>query len=76
MQTDTCQRGGVWGKEGKGIRQRTSMRGSETHAPVWCWPEREEVQGWVEVGRGGGFGAICHSVNNKNKGEKRILAMD
>lgn len=29
--------------------------------------------GWVEAGKGGGNGDICVSVNNKNKGESRVL---
>ena len=30
--------------------------------------QRERGWGWGEVGKGGGNGDICNSVNNKNKG--------
>ena len=36
-----------------------------------CGDGQREGGGWVEVGKGGGNGDICGSINNKNKEKKR-----
>ena len=70
-QTAICQSGGGWGvlnKRMEGISQRTSMHNPRIQTTVWWWPEGKEDGGtWVEVGKAGGNGNICNSVNNINK---------
>lgn len=45
----------------------------DTNSNVEMATRKGEVGGRVEVGKGEGYGDICHNINSKNKLKKMIL---